>query len=396
MKKTIVLMTIVLALLAAPVFAEVSISGDVDFGWSSDFAAPEDQGEDGKDGFAYNFDDVDLDFTCTVDEFTTATFSIEWDNAILEGSEDAVIPGEVKVVTDLTGALGMDSAADVSLITGYHDDFSNQSYQILTRREQEDVVDSDMDKSIVIGADVTVNDMYTITVGLNPTISTSEMGDLDLNQYGVPMAMFIGAYATIDALSVEAWYNMGQTMDTMDVTVAGETYTLSSVIFNSFGLSAAYAMPMDGMDFTFGAAFKMDSYSNIDGDDESYDDATMAYAVSAKMVMGAIDAAVALNGTTEANDVDATMGLSMDAGYVVNDIVSVYAGLSFNDLNADDTYFGDKAAADDGMEANAGAEFGAEIAAGAATYMVGYQIGAGDINNLTGEEGMFFRVKTAY
>jgi hypothetical protein len=260
----------------------------------------------------------------------------------------------------------------------------------------EDVVDSDMDKAIVIGADVTVNDMYTISFGINPAISTSEYMDIDVNYAGVPMAMFIGAYATIDAISVEAWYNMGQTKDTKDETIGTETKTLSSVIFNSFGLSAAYSLPIDEMDFTFGAGFKMDMYSNVDGDDESYDDNTMNYAVSAKMVMGAIDAAVAVNGTTEANDVDATMGLSMDAGYMVNETISVYAGLSFNDLQADDTYFTDKAAADDGMEANGGAEFGAEIAAGAATYMVGYQIGAGDINNLTGEEGMFFRVKTAY
>lgn len=403
MKKTFVLMTIVLAILAAPVFAEVTISGDIDFGFSSDFAAPEDAtGEDGKDGFAYKVDDLDLDITATVDEFTTVDFSLNFDQAIIDGLIDTdddgdvtfatgnTIPGSFKVKTDVTGAFGIDSAADVTLITGYNDYWEPQDYQNLSRKENEDILDPmAIDKSIVIGADIVVNDMFTISAGINPNLGVddSKGKEWDTNVNDESMSMWIGAYTTIDALSVEAFYNMGSEGLKEDDNA------------NAFGLSANYAMPMGDMDFTFGGAFALASY-------EVAKDSEMFYAVSAKMVMGAIDAAVALNGTNEANDNDATLGLSFDAGYAVNETLTVYGGVSFDDLQADDTYFTDAAAADDGAfnaddewegpSANAGAEFGAKIMAGICEYYVGYQIGAGKLYNRTSEEGMFFRIQADY
>jgi hypothetical protein len=119
MKKTIVLLTIVLALIAAPVFAETGFSGAVEFKYGTDFD---------------NFDtDTGNDTTISLDgkvgEFSTISVGIEADG------DSAATATLMTLSQDVTGALGIDgpvsftykmgkqtySPADYSGVAGYED-----------------------------------------------------------------------------------------------------------------------------------------------------------------------------------------------------------------------------------------------------------------------------------
>jgi hypothetical protein len=119
MKKTIVLLTIVLALIAAPVFAETGFAGSVEFKYGTDF-----------DGFATDTgNDTTISLDGSVGEFSSISVGIEADG------DSAATATLMTLSQDVTGALGIDgpvsfaykmgkqtySPADYSGVAGYED-----------------------------------------------------------------------------------------------------------------------------------------------------------------------------------------------------------------------------------------------------------------------------------
>jgi len=401
MKKTVVLMTIVLALLAAPVFAEVTLEGDVDFGWSTDFGTPNKIEDGDRIGFRYKVDDLDLDFTGTVGEFNTVTFGLSWDGNVTDGTAGSV--GSFTLKSDVTGAFGIEAPVDFLMVTGWNDYYWTQGYDSATRYALDDIADKGIRKGLVIGGDLTIMDLVTLSVGVNPVMATAD-GDATIttytvdpvtgnpvpststvedgnNYYNLPVAMFFGAYGTYEMISAEAYFNVQA--------------------INSFGLSALAEIPMDALDLDVSASMNMDM---ADGADTA-----MLFGAGVKATMGAFDAGLSALFKNDAAGTsgDSEFGIGFDAGYAVTDFLTFYGGASIKNLMADDMYFTATAADEAGIYtlegdrmvplANAGMELGAEVGVGEATYMVGYTMGAGKINNVVSNaEGIFFRVKAAF
>jgi hypothetical protein len=119
MKKTIVLLTIVLALVAAPVFAESGFSGSVEFKYGTDFS----------DFATDTGNDTTISLDGTVGEFSTISVGIEADE---NSSASATL---MTLSQDVTGALGVEGPvsfaykmgkqtyqpADYSGVAGYED-----------------------------------------------------------------------------------------------------------------------------------------------------------------------------------------------------------------------------------------------------------------------------------
>ncbi len=166
MKKTVVLLTIVLALLAAPVFADVSISGKAEFGVSSDFGDPRDL-QDGQLGFQSKLKKLRLGVKGSVDEFTTVKFDVKYEKIAAKGGKPADVVPMFTVKSDVTGAFGLDIPVDVTLITGYNDEFGTECFTSGDAYELNDFVDQNSGEHWNIGADVKIVDMVTVRYGIN-------------------------------------------------------------------------------------------------------------------------------------------------------------------------------------------------------------------------------------
>ncbi len=410
MKKTFVLLTIVLALLAAPVFAEVAFSGEANFGISSDFAAAGDIGTDGKVGFKGTVDKLKLGVTGNVDEFTTVTFDLGFKGQYgkdFKGDKGSVsLAPKFTVKTDVTGAMGLELPVAVTLITGKNDAFGTKAFTSGDGYAMNDFTDKNSGDHWNIGADVKILDMVTVRFGMNAWAQESE--DY-LN------GMFVGAFVDdLNGLSAEVFYIAAAPVDldsTEVTTTAGDKLQVPlSTKANIFGLDAAYKLAIDNMTITPSASFMMTLYNkdmSTVGYDFEYkgntekkalgylDGKLISYGFGVNFEMDALNAGLSLGGG-KYDDEDAALGLGFDAGYQINEMFKVYAGLKFADLMADNMYFTNKTASDDGAKANAGADFGVKMSLGAANYFVGYQLGAGKLNNLTKNEGMYLAVKVKF
>ncbi len=381
MKKTVVLLTIVLALLAAPVFAEITLGGEVNFGVASDFATAADGAnhKDGANGFNHVMDTFKLGVTGNVDEFTTAEFNIEFADPSVGAA--LIGPASVTVKTDVTGVMGLDAPVDVTLITGYNDYFGSKKFH------SEDgyglaELKGNYGSKWNIGADVKIMDMVTVRFGLNAWVQ---------EQKKYTDGLFMGAFVeNMNGLSAEAYFVMDD--------------------FNTLGLDLVYGLDMNGMKITPSAAFQMLMYSKDNG--AAKDTSVIKFGAGVNFVMDALNAGLSCLYTGEdesaAKKADATFALGFDAGYQITDMFKVYAGVKMADLMANNIYFTNKAYADDvnkgtmpgtGWKAakpNAGADFGVRMSLGAANYYLGYQVGAGKLNNLIDQEGMYMAVKVAF
>ncbi len=388
MKKTFVLLTIVLALLAAPVFAEVAFSGEANFGISSDFAAKKDAGKDGKDGFAAKLDTLKLGVKGSVGEFTSVTFDLKvadlgkqnsWGNFT---AKDSVKVDKFVVATDVTGAMGLDLPVDVKLVTGFNDYFEAKKFHAGDGYGLAEI-GGKAGKFWSLGADVKIVDMVTLRIGGNAWMQSGVNTDGDSYVQG----LFIGAFVEeLSGLSAEVYY----------VLSAAEYEVLGTKIKNVdlFGLDAAYALDLDGMKITPSAAFMMlkanEKKSNPASDSSAY-----VFGAGVNFEMDAINAGLSFKGTAP-EDEDTVMDLGFDAGYKINDMFKVYAGVKLGDMT-NDMYFTDKAAAEDGVDANSGADLGVQMTFGEGVdYFFGYQLGAGKLNNLTEKEGLYLSVKVKF
>ncbi len=333
MKKTFVILTIVLAILAAPVFAEVTASGEVNYQWTFD--------ADNYNEFI-DTNDMVIDLGGTVGDYTSisAEFEAEYedvDGVTSDGSGSrAVSMNSAEITQDITGALGLDAPVSVSVTFGLEDhdpkEYNDMAYG-----------DFDLDGELNPGSIMTKvslsNDMFTLDA------SMYEDQKFGVNAYG----------NVADMADVSVYYFKDFTYSAWDYSAmvpadAEDAYCL--------GFNTAVAV-MDGL--TVGAGYEMGGWST-DADIDS----VSAFGLSAKYVMDALTATLGTNTVSyEDAELAETTWIAVAVDYAVNDMFSVNAAYK---MPAD--------AGDDDLADVMGYEIGAKAVVDNVTYQAGYTLGS--------------------
>jgi len=335
MKKTIVLLTIVLAIVAAPVFAEVTASGDIDL------------------RFAYNADnyqedsdnDVDVKLGATLSDFTSLSFNLSAINDV-EADDNAVTLDDVTLTQDITGALGVDAGVGVAMTFGISS-FEPKEYQGVAgygdfeyADESGDFMIGDVDVmnildpgTIMTQASLSVADMVTVDVAVyEPGAEVAS----DFMQYGINA---YGTFGMVDASANVMMYTVDATSIGLD---ADEAVT-------AIGFNAA-AAPIDGLKVGAG----VQSFG-MDGENSG------SYGLSAAYTMDALTAGVAMKSSFTSYDTDDEFAdvttLAFNVNYAVSDAATVFAGVMVPDLAGD---------------GDLGYEVGAKYVLDGVSYIAGY------------------------
>ncbi|MDC7219813.1 MAG: hypothetical protein PQJ59_07725 [Spirochaetales bacterium] len=406
MKKTIVLVAVALTLLMAPVFAEVTVNGDVEFGVSNDFADPSAVDEEkGDSGFVTEVDDLDLDITATVGDYTTVKFALCFDaTQIYEGDvADITEVGyieELHVFLDVFGAFGIEednAPFDLTFITGYNDEIGAKAYEGPTKIKWDDYSyanDRDPDINWVGGFQADFGD---VTLQASSHLDFVADSDTDLNASGTYPGAFIGAFGSIEAAQIhefEVFYNK-----ICKKKFAGEYSYLSSV--GASAVSEKLALG-DSMDLIANAFVTLDWDADVTSSNEVADGLGMYVGGSTALIVSKLGLGVSgfvanAQETEEGTETDTRLALGFDVNYDFNDIFALYAALSFEDMLSEaDLTFANSAADTTDYEATAGYEIGCTLDAGKSDYAFGYRSGSIDVqaNDIDGlGEGIFMTVK---
>ena len=357
MKKTFVILTIVLAILAAPVFAEVTASGEVDFQWA--FNA---------DDYAEKIDsnDMVLDLGGMVGDYTSikAEFEGEYkdkDGSIGDGDvkEDGnVALNDATLTQDITGALGIDSPVSVSLtfgVSGVGDDPVNYN-------EIAGYGDMSSDGQVDPGSIMTKASFGIDTITAD--FSIWEDKNYAAEVYGnVADAADVSVYYYTEAVS--DWEDFLE-----DLGDANTTYTIKDAYV--FGLNGA-ADVIDGV--TVGAGMEMFAFDKIYvGSIDVSDDAPSSFTqfgVSASYTMDALTAGLGVNGIyfEDTDLIEYKMAektnVAVNVNYMVNDMTTVFAAMAMpldsGDADTEDVF---------------NYEAGAKLAVDGVTYIAGYTLGS--------------------
>ncbi len=291
MKKTFVILTIVLAILAAPVFADVTASGKVtyDFMYAPDYAEYMDS-DDNK---------IDLDLGGTVGDYTSIGANL---SAAYGTSDDTTtglwdVTGDVTLdaltlTQDVTGALGVDSPVSVAYTIG-KTDFGPVEYQgVAGKNDLEYTYDGVGGDTIMTKLSFGVQDMVTIDTYLYSGADLDIMGDDGI--------IGVNAYGTFGMVDASVSY----------IVVDPDT--------SVFGVNGA-ATVMEGL--TVGAGLES----------EMADETTSYYGVSANYVTGPIEAGLGFQSMAYSGDTDLEFSdvssIGVKATYSVNDMLDAYASV---------------------------------------------------------------------
>ncbi len=357
MKKTIVLLTIVLAVLAAPLFAEVTVSGDVDY------------------RFGYNADaysegsDMDFDAGLGIDlsDYTSISLNFSADNEVDAADDNAVTLDNLVLTQDITGAMGMDGDFGVALSLGVSS-FEPVEYNGVAGYGDFEYSDEDGDNrydlwnildpsTVMTKASISVSDV-TIDAALYET--GSEV--FDAPQFGVNV---YGTFGIVDA-SVNLLY--------VKATVGEDLVSLGANF-------AAEAIE----DLMVGAGMEM-----FLSDGEWF----LNYGVSVGYTFDALSVGFAMKSDMESRDfgyefMDVT-DFAINVNYMVTEAAKVFAGFKIaGDENpAVDTDFADA--------------FGYELGASYTLDVVTYSLGWADGSDYVGQTGsavdgaVFARVQASF
>jgi hypothetical protein len=321
MKKTIVLLTIVLAFLAAPVFAEVTISGEMDY--TAMINGDEVAGE---------FDKVEIDILADIDD--NNTFSLELEDKVKSndiGDSPAII-NWATVTTDWSAVLGIEEVG-ITTVMGYTD-FGGGDSNYITGYEFENI-----------------GGVYTDKEGA-AKVSLS-FADGMVSPY---VAYMFDPYDKVDSVGVAD--------DTVEALM-GAVIDFAPVWADVYYLTAKDGY-VDGI-------FGMEVYGNVDLGDGMGLDLVGSFATD--LNSDAADGEASSHGFGGSFSVDAmTFGLSikgnddqaleyvgLDAAYAMSEMVTLRAGTAL--------YTGD----DDSMDTLVNVNLMAEVAASeGVTYKVGY------------------------
>ena len=300
MKKTFVILTIVLAILAAPVFAEVTASGEVDFEWA--FNA---------DDYSEKVDsnDMVIDLGGTVGDYTTISAEFEGEYAEDDGQIDGVdadgeditanvVLNDATLTQDITGALGIESPVSVALtfgVKGIGDDPVNYNEVAAYNFAS----DGELSPGTIMTKASLGIDTFTVD------LSIWEDENFGIEVYG----------RAADAADVSVYYFSGDAvaMEYGEMTAFEDKYV--------FGINGATDVLMEGL--VVGAGMEMYGFKKI-GDVSSF----MYYGVSAAYTMDALEAGVSMGGEyIDIDDFEAAehMKIAANVTYGVNEMVDVFA-----------------------------------------------------------------------
>ncbi|OQY31630.1 MAG: hypothetical protein B6241_13455 [Spirochaetaceae bacterium 4572_59] len=334
MKKTFVILTIVLAMLAAPVFAEVTASGEVNYAWG--FNA---------DDYEENIDtnDMVINLGGTVGEYTSIAAEFEGENDLsgnvsAGGNSYAVSMNTMEITQDVTGALGIDAGVSVALTVGI-EDFDPKEYNDMAYG------DFDLDGEINPG-----------TVMTKVSLGFQDMVTVDAAVY--EKGLGVNAYGNIaDMADVSVYYMMDFAVTSWDKATEIATIT-DAKDFNILGANAAI-MVMDGL--KLGAGFEMASW-----DTSSVYESWTVYGVSAVYTMDALTATLGTNTDVyEDSDFGEETDVAIAVDYAVNEMISVNAAYKMP-IDAGTADLADVM----------GYEVGVKAAVDGVTYKAGYALGS--------------------
>ena len=313
MKKTIVLLTIVLAILAAPVFAETGFSGSVDYNFGTDFNTF----TSGTD----NSTAITLDGK--IGEFSSISVGIEAD-------DDSDASASIMTITqDVTGALGVEgpvsfaytlgrqtySPADYSGVAGYEDAGADAE---IGKSWLDDTAPGTYTTDSMLGAVLTfgIMDMVSLDVVVYPGTfydyddangigGIAAVGLLDsplefaANLYGTFGMVDASAYyvASKKAAFLEAddddtdtngnyfGFNAGVTLDSVKVGILFEAAPDQEVLtalgvfdtgmtVGNYGIAANYTWEALTAGLAFGSGFASETVYNVDGDEMTFAEAS--------------------------------------------------------------------------------------------------------------------------
>jgi len=397
MKKTTLVVTSVLALAVAPIFADVAMSGDAEFGASSNF----------DDTSKFDIDDVDLDIKASVDDYTTAKFDITLDKAYSSaankyfdsGSNDSadIYGSEFEVYTDATKAFGLeDLPFTVKLTAGYNDNIGAKGYDSKMLLQTADY-NGDRDPEIepTVGMYLTY-ETFTLQAGVDPLMFTLDSGEKDITG-NVPGA-FIGVYGTQGPVTAELYFNHNCKKH------LGSTGT--NEYLDTIGMTSKSMIDMSrvnkDMELTVGFGMTYDMISNWATDSDDYkkygdDGAGLNISFQPKLAYKQFTTTIAFayaNTIGDFNGVsyDDTLAMSYELSYKFHEKFTFESGIGVTDvINGDYDFYG----------SDADAAFRIDVAStvGKTVWKFGYQSSSeycAYFDGVDTDEGVFMSCKVKY
>ncbi|MDA3955196.1 hypothetical protein [Oceanispirochaeta sp.] len=372
MKKTIVLLTIVLAILAAPVFAEVTTSGDVEFDWA--FGADDNYKDGETDGSAK----IALDGA--ISDFTSISAAFEADY------DDSASLNAMTLTQDITGILGVDGAVAFSYTVGF------MGYSPVTYSEvapyTAGIFDAEAGKKVGVDGNFgsstyTVGEDYysaSSMLGFKMMFGLADMVNVDVALY--PSSMMSkesrGYYGAADS-ALEMGINAYGTFGMVDASVYYVASTRTNLLEddgddadsngNMFGFSAASTV-MEGLKVGAGLEMNMDQ-DIIDVTGAKVGEVGMSVtdvSVDAAYTMDALTAGLSFYTAFASEDTGLDFaevsGIGISAKYAVTEMANLTAALTTPFSPIDPLEFADVM----------GYEVGADVTLDGVTYMAGYTL----------------------
>lgn len=344
MKGKVLVILASLLLLAAPAFAEISMSGEFAYGFNTS-----------ADVYEGVFDTGDLYFTGTTSsgnaqvvfgmDFTHISLSMDGDPSNDSLPVDFI--SDVYMTFDLSSAMGVDSPVDISMLFGRSSYGASNYLGGITGYSTYDIINAETATSGYVGFSFNILDTVNVEYALDPNLV-----DGIQNMY----AAVNGSFGVVNA---EVYS-----------TIVGDAYKGGDVYT---GLGADFVAALDKVSFGAGGEYNFDTEG-------------IRYGVSTRTsVIPRTDAGLAFVGYSDP-DVN-PFGLGLDANYAITDAFKVYGALLFRDLSQVDT--------DDsiGYEVSASYTF-----AGDATIYAGYAAAGSGFNALGDltEDSFFMAISASF
>ena len=367
MKKAFMLVAAI-AMLAAPVFAEITVSGEFEMLWSHEFT------EDvaGQTYVDDNENSVELDLGVEVGEFTTVSMTFLAEPTVADVTA-AVSVDAWKISQDITGALGMDGAVDVTVATGNITFDAKQYVADFHEFGEYDTAGNSVDFMVTLG----LMDMLTVELGLFPVSYAGPSDDFDfgVNVYGVfgPVsiaASFVKENDTAVASNVADAIADGDPTKLVDVESAIEVNALIDLAPVTVAAQVqVYDLEDDAQDTDMqallAAEWASDMGLTITGEyyaTEMLSDLDMDFRFAAEYVMGAVtlDANYDVYQILEATTNVRTMEVGAGVSFAASEVVELHVNFDITDMSE----------VADNMEVNVGSD----LAIGAMSYSIDYTL----------------------
>ena len=272
MKKLIVL-SVLLALASFPLMAsDVTFSGDVTYGFISDFG----------DSFAEDTT-ATIDVNAAVDDYNSTVVSVK-------NVTGTIVLDQATIETDLGAAFGLtDMGVGLVLTAGYFDT-GDEEYVIQSGYENENVMGIGTAKAWELSTVLTVMDMVNIKFAVDPAM---------------PLGTLIaGAYGEFGPVKAEVFYDLDAGAEAAD---------------GKIGIDGSYAMDIADLSLGVGLGFMYDM-SVTDGA------AAKQWAYGLGLGVGWTEM-ISLGVGVDGNSMDAFNGLTANVGIDPIDLVGLYAGM---------------------------------------------------------------------